>query len=200
MQVQFSSVAQSCPTLQPHWLQHARPPSPSPTPRVYSNSYPLSQCNAKRRAMCAVCHHLFKNGGEEIHVHTDINIYLIVYIKYLWSESHRNKWLWLFLQGWWLGNRNRSNTFSSLYILLHLLDSEPNVTVTSNNQPTNQSVNRKFKNKSRTISMVFCSGQQSFLPLFLPPLAFSRLLLLGKLGTESLKHGVIFPLYAPKPG
>ena len=40
--VQFSSVAQSCPTLQPHGLQHARSPCPSPTPRVYSNSCPLS--------------------------------------------------------------------------------------------------------------------------------------------------------------
>ena len=40
--VQFSSVAQLCPTLQPHGLQHAGPPCPSPTPRVYSNSCPLS--------------------------------------------------------------------------------------------------------------------------------------------------------------
>ena len=40
--IQFSSVAQSCPTLQPHGLQHARPPCPSPTPGVYSNSCPLS--------------------------------------------------------------------------------------------------------------------------------------------------------------
>ena len=30
-------------SLQPHGLQHARPPCPSPTPRVYSNSRPLSQ-------------------------------------------------------------------------------------------------------------------------------------------------------------
>ena len=30
-------------SLQPHGLQHNRPPCPSPTPRVYSNSYPLSQ-------------------------------------------------------------------------------------------------------------------------------------------------------------
>ena len=30
-------------SLQPHGLQHARPPCPSPTPRVYSNSCPLSQ-------------------------------------------------------------------------------------------------------------------------------------------------------------
>ena len=41
--VQFISVAQSCLTLQPHGLQHARPPCPSPTPGVYSNSCPLSR-------------------------------------------------------------------------------------------------------------------------------------------------------------
>ena len=41
--VQFSSVAQSCPTLQPHELQHARPPCSSLTPRVHSDSRPSSQ-------------------------------------------------------------------------------------------------------------------------------------------------------------
>ena len=30
-------------SLQPHGLQHTRPPCPSPTPGVYSNSCPLSQ-------------------------------------------------------------------------------------------------------------------------------------------------------------
>ena len=40
---QFTSVAQSCLTLWPHGLQHAGPPSPSPTPGVYSNSCPSSQ-------------------------------------------------------------------------------------------------------------------------------------------------------------
>ena len=30
-------------SLQTHGLQHSRPPCPSPTPRVYSNSCPLSQ-------------------------------------------------------------------------------------------------------------------------------------------------------------
>ena len=30
--VQFGLVSQSCPTLQPHGLQHNRPPCPSPTP------------------------------------------------------------------------------------------------------------------------------------------------------------------------
>ena len=38
--VQFSSVAQSCPTLRPHELQHARPPCPSQSPGVHSDSRP----------------------------------------------------------------------------------------------------------------------------------------------------------------
>ena len=41
--VQFSSVAQLCPTLRPHESEHARPPCPSPTPGVYSNSCPSSR-------------------------------------------------------------------------------------------------------------------------------------------------------------
>ena len=39
--LQFSSVAQSCLTLQAHGLQHTRLPCPSPTPGAYSNSCPL---------------------------------------------------------------------------------------------------------------------------------------------------------------
>ena len=35
--IQFSSVTQSCPTLRPHELQHARPSCPSPTPKVHPN-------------------------------------------------------------------------------------------------------------------------------------------------------------------
>ena len=45
--VQFSSVHFShsvvYDSLGPHELQHTRPPCPSPTPRVYPNSCPLSQ-------------------------------------------------------------------------------------------------------------------------------------------------------------
>jgi len=42
--VQFSSVAQSCPTLcDPMDSKHTRPCSPSPTPGAYSNSCPLSR-------------------------------------------------------------------------------------------------------------------------------------------------------------
>ena len=40
MHVSHSVVSHS---LQPHGLQHARPPCPSPTPGAYSNSCPLSQ-------------------------------------------------------------------------------------------------------------------------------------------------------------
>ena len=43
----LSSVQFSCSvvsdSLWPHGLQHSRPPCPLPTPRVYSNSCPLSQ-------------------------------------------------------------------------------------------------------------------------------------------------------------
>ena len=42
--LQLSSVAQSCPKcLWPHGQQHTRPPSPSPNPRVYSNSCPFGR-------------------------------------------------------------------------------------------------------------------------------------------------------------
>ena len=40
--VQFSRSVVSD-SLQPHGLQHARPPCPSPTPRVHSNSRPSSR-------------------------------------------------------------------------------------------------------------------------------------------------------------
>ena len=40
--VQFSRSVESD-SLRPHESQHARPPCPSPTPRVYSNSCPSSQ-------------------------------------------------------------------------------------------------------------------------------------------------------------
>ena len=44
---QFSSVQFTCSvmskSLRPHGLQHARPPCPLPTRRVYSNSCPLSR-------------------------------------------------------------------------------------------------------------------------------------------------------------
>ena len=43
--LQFSQFSRSVvsDSLKPHESQHARPPCPSPTPRVYSNSHPSSQ-------------------------------------------------------------------------------------------------------------------------------------------------------------
>jgi len=43
--LQFSSVSRSVmsDSLRPHELQHARPPCPSPTPGVHSDSRPSSQ-------------------------------------------------------------------------------------------------------------------------------------------------------------
>ena len=38
----FNQFSHSVVSLQPHELQHARPPCPSPTPGVYSNSCPSS--------------------------------------------------------------------------------------------------------------------------------------------------------------
>ena len=40
--VQFSHLV-TCNSLQPHEPQHARPPCPSPTPRVHPNPCPLSR-------------------------------------------------------------------------------------------------------------------------------------------------------------
>ena len=40
--LQFSGSVVSN-SVRPHELQHARPPCPSPTPRVYSGSCPLSR-------------------------------------------------------------------------------------------------------------------------------------------------------------
>ena len=50
--VQFSGSVVSS-SLQPHGLQHAKPPYPSPTPGVYSNSCPLSQgCHSTISSLC----------------------------------------------------------------------------------------------------------------------------------------------------
>ena len=59
--VQFSSVAQLCLTLRPHESQQARPPGPSPTPRVDSDSRPSSQwCHlaiSSSVILCSSCPH-----------------------------------------------------------------------------------------------------------------------------------------------
>ena len=61
IRVQFSSVQFShsviANSLRPPGLQHARPPCPSPTPRVYSNSYPSESVMPSNHLI--LCHPLF---------------------------------------------------------------------------------------------------------------------------------------------
>ena len=49
VQLSCSVVSNS---LRPHGPQHARPPCPSPTPRAYSNSCPLSQWVSNHLILC----------------------------------------------------------------------------------------------------------------------------------------------------
>ena len=76
-------VAQSCLTLQPHGLQHVRLPCPSPSPRAYSNSCPLS-----RDAVQPSCHPLLQLPSvfPSIRVFSSESILRIRWPKY-WSFS-----------------------------------------------------------------------------------------------------------------
>ena len=64
---QFSRSVMSH-SLQPHEPQHARPPCPSPTPRVYPNSCPLSQwCHLTISSSVvpfSSCHQSFPTSGS----------------------------------------------------------------------------------------------------------------------------------------
>ena len=91
--VQFSSVQFSLSvkynSLQHHGLQHARPPYPSPTSRVYSNSCPLSWwCHPTISSFVIPFSHiqffpasgsfpmskLFTSGGQNIGVSASISV------------------------------------------------------------------------------------------------------------------------------
>ena len=111
--VQFSSVAQSCPTLcNPCGQQHARPPWPSPTPGVYSNSCPLSQwCHPTISS--SVVHfsshlqsfptlgsfqmsQLFMSGGQSIEVSASTSV---LPMNTLWSPLGWTGWISLQSKG-----------------------------------------------------------------------------------------------------
>ena len=85
---QFSSVAQSCPTLQPHGLQHARLPCQSPIPRVYSNSSIKSMMPSNHLILC---HPLFLAPS----IFPSIRVFsneLVLHIRWpkCWSFSFSN--------------------------------------------------------------------------------------------------------------
>ena len=92
--VQFSHSVMSD-SLQPHGLQHSRPPCPSPTPGVYSNSGPLSQWCHPTISSSVVP---FSSCLRDIHTHTHTHthtFYVFITLKYyldhiLWHYPFNN--------------------------------------------------------------------------------------------------------------
>ena len=90
--VQFSHSVVSD-SLWPHGLEHARPPCPSPTPRVYSNSCPLSwwchptisssvvPISSRPQSLPASgsfqVSHLFTSGGQSVGVSASTSVLLM---------------------------------------------------------------------------------------------------------------------------
>ena len=89
MYIQFSCSVMSD-SLRPHELQHARPPYPSPTPKVHPNPCPLSQWCHPTISSCVVpfsscpqsfpasgsfqMSQLFASGGQSIGVSTSTSV------------------------------------------------------------------------------------------------------------------------------
>ena len=83
--IQFSSVTQLCPTLQPHESQHAGPPCPSPTPGACLNSCPLTWwCHPTYLILC--CPLLPPSVFPSIRVLSNESVLHIRWPKY-WSFS-----------------------------------------------------------------------------------------------------------------
>ena len=114
--VQFSSVQFSrsvvSDSLQPHGLQHARPPCPSRTPRVYSNSCPFSQWGHPAISSSVVpfsclqsfpvsgsfqIRQLFASGGQSIGV--SASILVLPKNTQDWSPSEWTGWISLQSKG-----------------------------------------------------------------------------------------------------
>ena len=121
--LQFSSVTQLCPTLQPNEQQHARPPCPSPTPRVHPNPCGLSQwCHL------ILCHplHLLPSIFPSIRVFSNESVLRIRWPKY-WSFSfnmvlpmNTQDWSPLGWTGWIsLQSKGLSRVFSNTTIQKH---------------------------------------------------------------------------------
>ena len=81
--VQFSSVVSD--SLQPNESQHTRPPSPSPTPRVHSDSCPSSQwCHPAISSCCPLL--LLPSIPPSIRVFSNESALWMRWAKY-WSFS-----------------------------------------------------------------------------------------------------------------
>ena len=120
---EFSSVTQSCLTLQPHGLQHTRLPGPSPAPGVYSNSHPSSWwCHPTISSSVIPFSHLqsfpasgsfpmsqfFTSGGQNIRVSASASVFPI------------QDWFPLGLTGWiFLQSQGLSRVFSNTTVQNH---------------------------------------------------------------------------------
>ena len=115
--IQFSHSVVSH-SLQPHGLQHARPPCPSPTPRVYWNSCPSSQwCHPAISSSVIPFSHLqsfpasgsfpmslfFASGGQSIGVSASTSVF----------SMNIQDW---FPLGWtgWISLQSKGLSFKSL--------------------------------------------------------------------------------------
>ena len=115
--VQFSRSLVSN-SLRPHGLQHARPPCPSPTPGVYSNSCPLSRWQPSNHLI--LCHPLLLPPSifPSIRVFSNDSTLCIRWPKY-WSFSFsispfsEYSWLISFRMDW-LGLLAVQGTLKSL--------------------------------------------------------------------------------------
>ena len=85
-QAQFSLVAQLCPTLRPHELQHASPPCPSPTPRAYSNSCPFELVMPFNHLILCRSFLLLPSIFPSIRIFSSESVFHIRWPKY-WSFS-----------------------------------------------------------------------------------------------------------------
>ena len=119
--VQFSCSVMSN-SLQPHGLQHTRPPCPSPTPRVYSNSCPLNWwCHAPSvvpfsclqsfpASVYFQMSQLFTSGGKSIGISASTSILpmnIQVWFPLKWTD-------WISLQ-----SKGLSRVFSNTALQKH---------------------------------------------------------------------------------
>ena len=121
--IQFSYSVMSN-FLRPHGPQHTRPPCPTPTPGVYSNSCPLSRwCHPTISSSVVPFSHLqsflasgsfqmsqfFAPGGQSIRISASASV----------LPMNIHNWFPLGLTGWILQSRGLSRVFSSTTLQKH---------------------------------------------------------------------------------
>ena len=121
--LQFRSVAQSCPTLWSHGLQHANLPCPSPTPGACSNSCPSSRWSHSTISSSFSSHlqsfpasasfqlsQFFASGGQSIRVSASASV--LPMNTQDWSPWGWTDWISLQSKG-------LSRVFSNTTVLKH---------------------------------------------------------------------------------